>query len=226
MNIGETFISKLLTPNLFTKLLVGFAALAGFYITHVVEDLRSGYTATYVFKPDPSTNSVVFHLNNISRSKIIEAASFVIKCADQNNDCFSFAPSSNPAAFVNELTTAPNFGRPINSGRSGPAAVEVCLGAIAASQTSIRIFPKGGSDTGLLALYDPWSTGCPAIDPEAKNLLLLQPSDPHAFFTRHFFTFLSYALLISVIILIITGILLLLRPINKPKEVGDDSVKS
>lgn len=194
------------TPNIFTGILTVFIGLVGFYITNVVESLRSGYTAVHYFEPQRETETVVFHLVNVSRSKRIDAARFLIKCSDQAAECFKIVPGSNPASFVSEVTTPPNFGRQIDSGRSGPAAIQVCLGAIASSRTSIRVAPKGGKSVPLIALYDPWSKDCAPTDAEATNLLLLGRRDPHAFFVQHYFTLITAALVVSSAILAITGI--------------------
>ncbi|TJZ89706.1 hypothetical protein FA743_18025 [Paracoccus gahaiensis] len=217
------FLSELIRPSIFTGILAVFTGLVGFYITNVVESLRSGYTAVYYFEPDASAETVVFHLVNVSRTKRIDAASFVIKCADQSKDCFGMIPGVSPPSPVSEVTTPPNFGRQIDGGGSGPATVRVCLGAIASSRTSVRVAPTGGKVTPLMALYDPWSSDCAPDIKEATNLLLLGRRDPHAFLVRHYFTVITVALAVSAAILAVTGLGIIVRGIWKKKEVPDEA---
>lgn len=214
-------LSDLIKPSIFTGVLAVFTGLVGFYITNVVESLRSGYTAIHYFESEMATETVVFHLINVSRTKRIEAASFVIKCSDQSTDCFGMIQGSSPASLMSEITTVPNFGRQIDGGQSGPAAIRVCLGAIASSRTSIRVAPKDGAAEPLMVLYDPWSEDCRPTDLEATNLLLLGPSDPHAFFVQHYFTLITVALAVSAAILAMTGVGILARRYLKEKEDSD-----
>lgn len=230
MNV-KVLIAQFASPKIISGLTAIVITFVGFYISHVVEDLRSGYTATYMFESDTKTKSVVFHLNNISRSKRIEAASFVIRCENQDSECFSTLEDSKPPVFVREVQTAPNFGRPIVPDSSGPAAIQVCLGAIAGARTSVRFLPSGGPDSNLLALYDPWSETCTSTDPEAQNLLLLHPKDIHAFLALNFFGILTYLLILTIgiplfsfFVLSMCGVFRFVkRFVDKQDEDADDS---
>jgi hypothetical protein len=209
-------------PSLFTAILGIFSAVLGFYITHVVEELRSGYTAIYEFETNENSDEVLFHLDNISRSKRIEAASFVIKCKDQRENCFKplDEKTADGVTFVRGVTTAPNFGRPIDSSLSGPASIQVCLGAIALSRTSLKFRPEDGARSDLIALYDPWSENCGATKDDASNLLLLRTFDPHAFLTKHYFVAATWALVGSTLWLLLTGFFFLNT--YKREEVKDE----
>lgn len=206
--------------GLFATLLAAFTTLVGFYVTNVVEELRSGYTAVYSFSPDQKTNTVVFNIDNISRTKLIESANFVIKCADQSTKCFEPLPNRKPITYVSSVTTAPNYGRRIDTGTSGPAEINVCLGAIASSRTSVRIKPEQGSHAKLIALYDAWAKDCRANTEDARNILLLKPDNPHAFLTRRYFEIFAYTLIAFAVTLIFVAIVGLVRAIKQKLREG------
>ncbi|MFN3171219.1 MAG: hypothetical protein ACE37E_11060 [Hyphomicrobiales bacterium] len=216
------FLASIVKPSIFTGILAVFTGLVGFYITNVVESLRSGHTAVHYFEPHAETDTVFFHLVNVSRTNRIDSASFVIMCADQATNCFVMVPGAIPPSPVSEVTTPPNFGRQIDGGESGPAAVRVCLGAIASSRTSVRVAPEGGMATPLMALYDPWSEDCAPADADATNLLLLERHDPHAFLVQHYFTAITIALLVSATILAMTGIGVIVCGFWKEREATDE----
>lgn len=216
--------AELVRPNIFAGILAVFTGLFGFYITNVVESLRSSHTAIHYFEPDAETKTIIYHLINVSRTKRIDAASFVIKCANQAQDCFDIVPGTDPPTPVSEVTTPPNFGRPIDDKRSGPAAIRVCLGAIASSRTSVRVAPADGEATPLIALYDPWSNNCAPSDTEATNLLLLEQSDPHAFFVQHYFWLITRALFVSAALLAVTGAGIIVWGFLKNRNTPDEEL--
>jgi hypothetical protein len=221
MRYMSQLASLIFRPSLFTWSLAIFTTLIGFYITNVVEDLRSGATAVYYFDFDRKSGLTRFHLVNASRKIKIDAADFVIKCIDQRADCFQPLPNSGEK-YVSEITSAPNFSRPIKSGKSAAGAIQVCLGAIASSRTSISFLTSEGKRSKIMALYDAWSSDCKSENQEAQNLLLLKSTDPHAFFVQHYFDIISYLLLFSTIIIVLTGIGVAIRELRGQKEVANE----
>lgn len=198
----------ILRPNLFTWLLAVVTGLIGFYVTVVVEELRSGHTATYSFRPDRKTGTVEFHLTNLSRTHQISKANFLIRCEGQKLKCF--APfenkNSNIETFSKLLFIPPNFGRPTTGNYSNETEISVCLGAIANSSTAIKISPEQGSSANLMAFYNPWSKTCSPNNDSERNLLLLKPWDLHAVFAKYYFSFISFTLIIAVVLLLLTAI--------------------
>jgi hypothetical protein len=194
-------------PGPFTGILAIFTTLVGFYITSVVEELRAGYTAIYSFERNVKDGTVLFHLDNISRAKRIDAANFRIRCTDQDQqDCFGLISHGDSMEFVWDAATAPNFGRPVDPGRSNPTEINVCLGVIAASRTSVEFRPKLGLNAELIAFYDPWSTSCKSSETGEADLFLLTPHDTHAFVSRYYFSLMTYALGAGALILVVTGL--------------------
>lgn len=63
------FVSDLLNNSFIKGALALAATISAFYITNVVESLRSNHTAIYYFERDRENETVLFHLINISRSK-------------------------------------------------------------------------------------------------------------------------------------------------------------
>lgn len=183
-----------------------FFSLASFYVTVVVEELRSGYSAIYDFAPKETTQTVEFNVYNLSRAHQLTAANFLIRCADQNKSCFEpFQQSNNNKSdYVFLEHRPPNLGREIDSVHSTPAEINVCLTVIANSWTAIQFRPKEGINTHLVALYDPLSKWCSPKDKAEENVLLLHPYDLHAIVTRYYFEIISFtiaALALTIILL-------------------------
>lgn len=189
-------------PGVFTGVLAIFTAMVGFYVTSVVEELRSGYTAIYSFERDWKSKTILFHLDNVSRTKRIDKANILIRCRDQRSDCFT---PLNDEDYAVQTITPPNFGRPLEAENSTSDTINVCLGAIASSRSSMRFAVLSQMHTDLVALYNPWSSRCGASNPEATNILLLRPWDLHAIAAKHYFTAVGVSLLIFLVALLATG---------------------
>lgn len=208
------FVSDLLNNSFIKGALALAATISAFYITNVVESLRSNHTAIYYFERDRENETVLFHLINISRSKKIDAARFILMCKDQNDNCFGDLPGISPGTLVSQATTSPNFGREIDDRKSAPGRIDICLGLIPSSQTSVRVAPTGGSIVPLIALYDPWYQDC-SLSKKEDSLLLLRKGDLHALVAQHYFTFVTIALLSSIALIIFVGVSLTRQ---KPEE--------
>lgn len=197
-----------LAPGVFTSILAIFTAMVGFYVTSVVEELRSGHTAIYSFERDRKTQTILFHLENISRAKRIEEANILIRCKDQRMRCFkpiAEADGSTVSQYARPEVTPPNFGMPLNEGNSTSDTINVCLGAIAGSRSSLRFKLHDSMQTELIALYNPWSKRCGAESPEATNILLLRPWDLHAIAAKHYFSAIGVALIVFLVALSATA---------------------
>lgn len=208
-------------PGVFTNILAIFTAMVGFYVTSVVEELRSGHTAIYSFERDWETKTILFHLENISRARRIDKANILIRCKDQQEECFTpltEANGSTPSQYVRLHVTSPNFGRPLDEGNSTSGTINVCLGAIAGSRSSVRFELHDSMHTELIAFYNPWSNRCGAESPEATNILLLRPRDLHAIAAKHYFSVIGGALTASLLALLVTAVFQVRDALRRNKE--------
>lgn len=198
-----TFL-KHFRPGLLTWLVTATTGLTCFYVTVVVEELRSGHTATYRFHTED--DNTYFTLRNLSRAHQISAANIQIRCGDQRPDCFDLLTDEKgrETDYVSLQLDPPNFGRPLDAGRSNPTEINVCLGAIAGSATTVKIRTQDRKKQ-LRAFYNPWAEWCEPGPEGAANLLLLKPLDPHAIATRYYFWLVSAALAICISLLALTG---------------------
>ena len=210
-----TVATAVFKPGLFTGIFAIFTAMVGFYITGVVEELRSGYTAIYSFEQDSPSRTVLFHLDNISREKRIDKANILIRCKDQRTDCFK---KLSAGEYALPKIAPPNFGRPLDAGNSTSEIINVCLGAIASSRSSVRFAVADDLHTDLIALYNPWSQRCGADSPEATNILLLGPWDLHAIAAKHYFTVIGVFLILFLVALFASGAFQVFDAVRTSKE--------
>lgn len=199
-------LNELLKSNGATAVLSGFIALSGFYVTHVVEELRSGRTATYHFGSNHETGTSYFYLSNISRRYAIKGARIIIKCSDQRNNCFDPLIGKNgQLVFVREVSKPPIFARPIQGNQSAASLIQICLSVIPSSTARIEFSTPEAHKNDLMAMYDPWYKGCEDNDTKDASLLLLNRFDMHALVARYYFNIVAVILLFFVVLLAWAG---------------------
>ncbi|WP_319413727.1 hypothetical protein [uncultured Cohaesibacter sp.] len=217
-NIWESFQS-----SIFKWILTLVLSLSSFYVTTVVEEVRSGHSAIYSFVPHRENGNIAFHLHNISRVHQISDANFLIRCADQKATCFeNFQnPQEDSNIYALPKHEAPNMAQEIDNSRSNSTEINICLRAITNSTTTIQLKPAEGASAKLIAFYNPWSNWCKPSQEDSKNLLLLKPLDPLALFTRHYFELISILLVAAFAALLIAGLSMTAHKDNS-KEISID----
>ncbi|WP_138464974.1 hypothetical protein [Poseidonocella sp. HB161398] len=201
----QQFISGLLQSTVFTGIFALFSGFVGFYLTNVVEDLRSGRTAVYYFSTDAKTGLTDLHLENVSRTIQIENANFLVRCKDQRGQCFIPFESGKTGkpVWVEAASTPPNYTAPIADEHSGGAVLDFCMNAIPSSRSSARFRLAAEAAVELELFYNPWPDGtrerCGPV--QARNLLLLTRWDPHAFLARYYFDAIFWALAGALVLL-------------------------
>lgn len=190
-------IWDLFRPSAFATVFAVVSGIIAFYVTSVVEEVRSGPSASYSFKPSQTGDQTMFVLENLSRTHSIKDAHFYLRCADFPKGCFEKFQDNGKDVFAGTVVNAPNFGRgDLGDVESAPPVISFCLSAIASSKTSVR-FKANVPVSKLQVLYDPWSTQCGATEP--APLLLLKKNNPHAVLARWYFDLFTWVLGFSAV---------------------------
>ena len=218
-------ISRIFEAKLLAYVIAAFTGLAGFYITTVVEEVRTRKSAIYSFEKADMPSVYYFHLENISREKSIHEGEYYLMCEDGKADCFLPIPATDPAEFVQRVTNAPNYGAPIGNNRSSRAELRFCLGAIPDSTTGIAFMSDRASTRDFILLYDPWATDCGSTAEEPGQILLLKPFNLHAIAAKYYFAIISVALIVSALALLIGGFGYLRAHAAYPTEDNDEDTE-
>ncbi|KUF11434.1 hypothetical protein [Pseudoponticoccus marisrubri] len=171
--------------NLFTSekasaVLAIFLAVVGFYVTSVVEEIRSQPVVTYRFDRAPD-GSAELRLENISLASLVEDSRFEIACVDLRPDCLR--PQDGDADRFHKLTREPPVSpsnTSVDSTASGVALSATLVPGAVVRLTTQRSDAALEDDTTLEFYYT-------AAPNDPKSLLLIDGYTATAVFVGSYF---------------------------------------
>lgn len=183
-------------PGKFTAILTVITAVVAFYVTSVVEEIRSGPSASYAVERGDRKGERVFVLENLSRTHAIRGAQIQLWCKD-GSLCFKKFQNKDEEVYAAQRIHAPNLPNFDLKIEGAPPAVSFCLSAIASSKSAVRVSSMA-RPRDIVVLYDPWSDKC-GVATGQKPLLLMKKWNPHAAFARWYFEVFSIVLALSAL---------------------------
>ncbi len=169
-------------------ILVVLVAVIGFYVTHVVEELRAGRTLVYRF--DDDGDRVTLTLWNASRERVLSNLDLQITCADP--PCFA---GDDERGFYRMRITAPFAVQDIDTDPPGNEIVPFRVTLLPAARFQLVLVPDAFARERFLLFYAPQGT--------PKPLLILPSWSLSGFMALNYFRILSGALLAAVLVLLI-----------------------
>lgn len=204
-------------PVQFTSAVIAiFTAIIGFYVTTVVEEIRSGTAVIYdVERHD--RRAVVF-LKNASREATVRNLHVGVSCSDfSKQTCFPVAPSEREISITRFAPISGNATAP----RTTPVTLEFRATLVAGAEVQVTIPSNSENKSDLLFVYFPNFSEPVASDTEPTLIetirdALKNPSPPQetpvflergsltALFVEYYFSFMALAMLVTTILLLIS----------------------
>lgn len=191
-----------------------FVAVIGFYVTTVVEELRSGEVIVYEAKRSPAFSShgnqtIVFSLANVSRDKTVSDLKIGMRCKSGDISCFLDET-------YNEEYFAPIKGK-IENVITDIQTTVFSVSLLPGARVALERQANSKNQSDLIVVYFPTSpanerqgqsllqaiglVAKPATPPDATPVLLKRHSVT-ALFVEHYFTVVAIAMLLSAVLLV------------------------
>ncbi len=203
-------------PSQFTSAIIAvFTAIIGFYVTTVIEEIRSG--SAVIYSVEKKHGEAVLFLKNASRDGALQDLHVGMSCADfsEQRTCFPTPPTEREVSITKFAPVAGEVAAP----NSTPLSLEFRATLVAGASIKVTVAANSENSSDLLFVYFPQtkvssSTNHDITLVDAIIGALQRPStdeETPVFLRRGSITalFVEYYFSIMALVMIVTSILLL-----------------
>ncbi|KMK67327.1 hypothetical protein [Puniceibacterium sp. IMCC21224] len=221
-----------------------FTAIVGYYVTTVVEEIRSGTAIIYDARRvndtvNGSTEVVaVLDVKNVSRSATVKNLYIGIKCLENKPACFQGA---GPAAIKQEVLFAPIAGK-VTYKMVTPVVAEIRVSLVPGAKVSMRYFANPNNTSDMIFIYYPDSVAGDvsqseptlvqaiktALNPPAspsRTPVFLEQGGITALLVEYYFVVMAWAMSAAILLLGATTVFWAIHSLGagrkKPTETED-----